>query len=503
MSDLAVPESQKSVEEPSVERYCEPVPTLKRSPVTGLPSRPAAGADAKMAAQVADRIIADVMALGWPVGEVLGVESDLLERYRVSRAVFREAVRLLEHREVARTRRGPGGGLVVTEPSVEAVIAAVALYLYRVDASLDEVFEARITLEGIAGDLAARRLEENDLLHLRAFAEGAASGVDSDPRALHRLVAKSSRNPAIELFVDVLNRVATFYSSNLTAFGSEVAAETAHAHAQIARAIIDGDSATARRRMCRHLQAEAEFLRHHRYTRELMPASIVGAPNGRGKMAEIIARHIASIVVAEELEPGGLIGTESELMEREGVSRAVLREAIRLLEYQQIARMRRGPGGGLLVLAPSPSATTDMAAIYLARQGMQLAQLSELRTSVEVAVVELAVGRIDDSGVARLLGALEREATSDEDEQALVVHDLHAVLASAAGNRVLELVAFVLIRLSRLHQVERLAPKARDRIRAEILRTHSGIAEAVIARDRELARYRMQRHLDALAMFVK
>lgn len=74
-----------------------PAPTATRD----LP-RPGADAEAKRAAKVADRIIEDVMVLGWPVGEVLGSESELLERYNVSRAVFREAVRLIEHQQVAR-----------------------------------------------------------------------------------------------------------------------------------------------------------------------------------------------------------------------------------------------------------------------------------------------------------------------------------------------------------------------------------------------------------------
>ena len=56
--------------------------------------------------------------------------------------------------------------------------------------------------------------------------------------------------------------------------------------------------------------------------------------------------------MAEDLQPGDLVGTEPELIEREGVSRALLREAVRLLEHHHIARMRRGPGGGLFVMAP-------------------------------------------------------------------------------------------------------------------------------------------------------
>jgi len=32
--------------------------------------------------------LGDVIARGWPVGELLGSEAELLERYQVSRAVF-------------------------------------------------------------------------------------------------------------------------------------------------------------------------------------------------------------------------------------------------------------------------------------------------------------------------------------------------------------------------------------------------------------------------------
>src|SRR5580693_4489799 len=171
------------------------------SPAAALPARPAVSPGSKRAAKLADRIVGDVMAMGWPVGELLGSEAELLERYRVSRAVFREAVRLVEHKQVGRTRRGPGGGLVITEPTVDAVIDAVLLYLYRVEARLDELFEARIAVEEIASELAPARLDEQDLARLRAFAEAQDASLSPDPRALHALLASISRNPALELFV--------------------------------------------------------------------------------------------------------------------------------------------------------------------------------------------------------------------------------------------------------------------------------------------------------------
>ncbi len=165
--------------------------------------------------------------------------------------------------------------------------------------------------------------------------------------------------------------------------------------------------------------------------------------------------------------------------------------------------MRRGPGGGLFVVAPSVKPATDIAAIYLARRGMHLRDLAELRSGVEVAIVGMAAARIDSEGAERMQDALKRESTSSEAERAEVVHDLHAAIAAAAHSRALELISLVLIRLSRLYQIERLADRVRKQIRAEVHRTHEGIAAAVESGDQDLARHRMRRHLDALAAVMR
>ncbi len=451
------------------------MPAAVRDATIDAPTPPAGSV--KRAERVADRIVEDVMALGWPVGEVLGSEAELLERYRVSRAVFREAVRLLEHQQVARTRRGPSGGLVITEPTVGAVIDAVVLYLHRVDARLDEVFEARILLEELSSSLAATRLSEEDRTRLGAFVDGEPD-VDADPGALHALVASASGDPALELFVEVLNRVTTMYSPDWKGLSS-IGAEATDAHSPIASAVVSGDAPLAADRMRRHLEAEAAFLRSRRSTLELLPETVLLAGADGGKGAEAVARNITRAIIGERMRPGQLVGTETELIEREGVSRALLREAVRLLEHHQIARMRRGPGGGLFVVEPTAVAVTDIAAIYLARRGMELAELATLRIGVEAGIAEMAATRIDEEGTNRMNRALERESSCALSDLAEAVHDLHATLASVTQNRVLELVALVLIRLCRLHQIERLAASDRERIRAEVLRAHRGITYAV------------------------
>jgi DNA-binding FadR family transcriptional regulator len=459
------------------------------------------GSSGKLASVVADRIVADVVAQGWPVGQVLGSESALLARYGVSRAVFREAVRLVEHQQVARMRRGPGGGLVVVEPSVGSIIDAVLVYLSRINARLDDVFDARMILEEMVAGLAPSRLDDSHRAELLALVERERRGEVLHHREMHALLAAATGNAALELFVDILNRVSKLYIDDPARAVAEVREASAHAHVRIAEAVMDGDGALARRRMHRHLEAEADWLRGLPASRQVLDPRRVSLTGGSDKSAEVVARGVFTEVVSDGWPVGTLVGSEAQLIERFDVSRAVLREAVRLLEHHDIAFMRRGPGGGLFVSEPGLEAVTDAVALLLDRRGMDAAGLGEVRSGVELAIVDRVIAGLDDAGTARLAEALEAERSAPDQQFLEVVgHDLHAVLARLTGNPVLELVTLVLIRLSRFHQLTPAGHRP-GAIVEEVTRAHGRIVEAIVGGDRDLARHRMRRHLGALAPY--
>ena len=167
---------------------------------------------AKLAGRAAEQIVADVVELGWPVGRVLGSETELLDRYGVSRAVLREAIRLVEHQHVARMRRGTNGGLVIVEPDIEGVIGPAVIYLLRVGATLDEVFDTRIALEELVAEIASQRAAEADIAVVRETLERESAGGISHFRLLHSQLASLTANPVLELFVEVFTGSATFSS---------------------------------------------------------------------------------------------------------------------------------------------------------------------------------------------------------------------------------------------------------------------------------------------------
>lgn len=217
----------------------------------------------KRAELVAAQIERDIVAMGWPVGTVIGSEATLVQKYGVSRAVFREAVRLIEHHMVGRMRPGPGGGLVVGEPDPEAVARAMSVFLSYTKVRGSELLEIRSNIESFASELASQRATDEERLQLRELIENEVERASASPLAakeFHLKVAEMSHNPAVFLFVRCLVDLAeerTIPEERRR----DVATRMNQVHAKIAEAIIGGDSALARYRMGKHVNAIAPWLR--------------------------------------------------------------------------------------------------------------------------------------------------------------------------------------------------------------------------------------------------
>ena len=122
---------------------------------------------------------------------------------------------------------------------------------------------------------------------------------------------------------------------------------------------------------------------------------------------------------------------------REGVSRALLREAVRLLEHHR-DRLECGAARAVFfVLAPSADVVTHTAAIDLARQWIRLTELAEmLVTCLQVALADLAAERIDNGARGGVAGGLgRREHASRRGARAGAGDDLHVVVAAGRAER--------------------------------------------------------------------
>jgi DNA-binding FadR family transcriptional regulator len=116
---------------------------------------------------------------------------------------------------------------------------------------------------------------------------------------------------------------------------------------------------------------------------------IIG-PGGAPKLAQQVARQIRGRMVGEKLRAGAHLGSEVELMAAHGVSRGVVREAIRILERLSVAAMVRGKGGGLRVAVPSPEPIVRSTSAFLRAAGIRQRHVEELSAALGLAAAEKA-----------------------------------------------------------------------------------------------------------------
>jgi DNA-binding FadR family transcriptional regulator len=316
-------------------------------------------APGKRAAQIALRIEADIIRDGCPVGESLGSEDELRQRYGVSRSVLREAVRLVEHHRVARMRRGPGGGLFVSAPDAGPAATAVVVYLEHRGATAGDLLAARRVLEPLAAARAAAQIDDAGINRLRGI----------PPVQQHDIpvvIAELSKNPVLQLFIDVLMRLTARYGG--------VADD---GYADVVAAVTAGDPQRAEALCRRRIASTTAPSTAPPQTRPTVEAR-------QGKRAEMLATAIGADIAASGLPVGSIFATEAELLRSYRVSRSILREALRLLEYHTIAVTRRGPGGGLLVTEPCAQASIDTFALYLEYRKPGSEDLQMVRDAVEL-----------------------------------------------------------------------------------------------------------------------
>lgn len=205
---------------------------------------------------VADQLTQRVVDMGWPVGAVLGSETDLSKEFAVSRTIVREAARLLEYQSVAYMRRGPGGGLVVAEPLPSTVARALTTRMVFEHSTPSQLLDVRSILELQAVRLAAEssvteRPADLDA-HFASQDRLIPLGVGEDLDTFHVLVAAMSGNPVVALLtrclIEALAQLDPSPSPEI-----KDPQQSQDEHSAIANAIIAGRSKQAVTLMAAHL----------------------------------------------------------------------------------------------------------------------------------------------------------------------------------------------------------------------------------------------------------
>jgi GntR family transcriptional repressor for pyruvate dehydrogenase complex len=191
-------------------------------------------------------------------GERLPPEAELIEQYKFSRGTVREALRMLEIDGIVSVRRGPLGGIEVTEPDVSRVTRSLAVLFAFDRTPVRDLADFRLVIEPGAAAMAARNATPAQRERLLASTLEPDSSV---PHSVdfHRQLGLATNNGFMSTIMTSMNQVLGWQTSSQELSDNERHGTT-NAHHSIAEAVNKGDEAKAARYMHAHLLEFTELL---------------------------------------------------------------------------------------------------------------------------------------------------------------------------------------------------------------------------------------------------
>jgi GntR family transcriptional repressor for pyruvate dehydrogenase complex len=192
-------------------------------------------------------------------------------------------------------------------------------------------------------------------------------------------------------------------------------------------------------------------------------------------LADKVAGALTESIISGRLEPGDKLPSERELCEQFGVSRPVVREAVRSLIAKGL--LADNPRRGHVVSSLGREAVTESLTLYLRGRRLDYGKLMEVRALVEVENAALAAERASPEQVDALVAAAQRLRPGlAAEEAALADVEFHRAIATATGNEFFELLldsireVLITVQLPTLAdpKIVRRARRGHDRIVAEI-----------------------------------
>ncbi len=217
-------------------------------------------------------------------------------------------------------------------------------------------------------------------------------------------------------------------------------------------------------------------------------------PGGRKSLTESVTREILNAILIDRLQPGAVLQSEMQLSERLGISRGIVREAVRGLVNLGIVEIGNGRrprvghmDGRVLALLTDYAVQTEQVTIQ---------QTLDVRRAIEVRAAQLAALQRSQKDVQRIRDNAEALKSSIGDVDQMTQCDIafHISVATASRNPFLRLQVE-----SFRYVIERTGPvgwhsrQSEDEVARQI-GIHAEIADAIADQDANRAAGLMSDH---------
>jgi GntR family transcriptional regulator, transcriptional repressor for pyruvate dehydrogenase complex len=219
----------------------------------------------------------------------------------------------------------------------------------------------------------------------------------------------------------------------------------------------------------------------------------------RRKTYELVAERLTAEISSRVLQPGDLLSPERELVESFGVGRSSVREALRMLESRGLIESR---GNGTFAVAQLTNPLNHSLNLLLEADEADVTELFEIRRILEGESAALAAARRTRPQLDRMAEAIEGMVAGLPSEEGFINADLrfHLNIAEATRNRVA---------VHLMHAIRGLLQRALassyhvSGSPERAIEMHRLILEAIRDRRPDLARERMQKHVESVERDIR
>lgn len=219
------------------------------------------------------------------------------------------------------------------------------------------------------------------------------------------------------------------------------------------------------------------------------------------KRYEALAEQLREKILNGEIAIGEFLPNERELVERSGLSRGSVREALRVLETQGLVSTTIGRNNGRRASQPDANMVSDSLKLFIRGSQVRFPVVLEAVETLEPNLASLAAQHHDDTDIPILSNALETLRATTSAKRFLIANTAwHCAIARATHNQILIAIYDAVSPGLLEPHVKGFASKS---VRADVIRAASRIEKAILARDAETAHSRMQRHVKAYRELVE